>query len=68
MKTNEMILRAKLRRMQAEAVMDRAARRALIEEAEKLETLAEEHEAAPDPLHQSEQEPVSDPHGAAVRR
>jgi hypothetical protein len=57
--TNEMILRAKLRRMQAEAVMDRAARRALIEEAERLEALAEEHEAAPDPLHPAEQEPVS---------
>ena len=68
MQTNPMLLRAKLRRMQAEAVTDRAARRALIEEAEKLETLAEKYGAGPDPLHPSEQEPVSDPHGAAVRR
>jgi phosphoglycerate dehydrogenase-like enzyme len=64
--TNEMILRAKLRRMQAEAVMDRAARRALIEEAEKLEALSEKYEAAPDADPVSPQ-PVSNPHGA-VRR
>jgi hypothetical protein len=40
--TNIMRLRAKLRRMQAESVMDPAARRALIKEAEELELLAEE--------------------------
>jgi hypothetical protein len=43
---NELRLRAKLRRMQAEAVLDPAARKALVEEAEELEALAEERENA----------------------
>ena len=47
--TNIMRLRAKLRRMQAESVMDPAARRALIKEAEELELLAEEGGVPPNP-------------------
>jgi hypothetical protein len=43
---NELRLRAKLRRMQAEMVLDPAARKALVEEAEGLEALAEERENA----------------------
>jgi hypothetical protein len=43
---NELRLRAKLRRMQAETVLDPAARKTLVEEAEGLEALAEERENA----------------------
>ena len=51
MKINELQLRAKLRRMQAEMVLDPRARKALVEEAEKLEALAEEQKAASAPSH-----------------
>jgi hypothetical protein len=40
------LLRAKLRRMQAEAVLEPTARKALVEDAERCEALAEEHENA----------------------
>jgi hypothetical protein len=46
MEINELRLRAKLRRMQAEMVLDPRARKALVEEAEGLEALAEERENA----------------------
>jgi hypothetical protein len=44
MQAKELILRARLRRVQAEAVLDPAARQALLDEAEEWETLAEEQE------------------------
>jgi hypothetical protein len=44
MQAKELILRASLRRMQAETVLDPAARQALLGEAEEWETLAEEQE------------------------
>jgi hypothetical protein len=51
MKINELQLRAKLRRMQAEMVLDPRARKALIEEAEELEALAEEQKTVSAPSH-----------------
>jgi hypothetical protein len=44
MQAKELILRASLRRVQAETVLDPAARQALLDEAEEWETLAEEQE------------------------
>ena len=44
MQAKELLLRARLRRVQAEAVLDPAARQALLDEAEEWETLAEEQE------------------------
>jgi hypothetical protein len=43
---NELRLRATLRRMQAEAVLDPTARKALVRQAEELEALANEQETA----------------------
>ena len=44
MERNDLRLRAKLRRMQAEMVLDPAARNALLEEADELDALVDERE------------------------
>jgi hypothetical protein len=44
MQAKELLLHARLRRVQAETVLDPAARQALLDEAEEWETLAEEQE------------------------
>jgi hypothetical protein len=57
MQTNPILLRAKLRRMQAEIVLDPMARKALVEEAEELEALANEQETKSG----AQQSPSTDP-------
>jgi hypothetical protein len=51
MELDELRLRAKLRRMQAEIVLDPAARKALVKEAEELDALAKERENAAKAVH-----------------
>ena len=60
---NELRLRATLRRMQAEAVLDPAARKALVKEAEELEALADERQGASGSAQVAHAE-----HGALARR
>jgi hypothetical protein len=62
---NELLLRARLRRMQAEAVLDPTARKALVDDAEALETMAAKRETASGALQSTTSEQAEPPRATA---